>query len=48
MITVPEGQTQFEREVELITDWYNEHRPHDTLGGRTPNEVFFSRPPANE
>ncbi len=48
MITVPEDQPQFEREVELIIEWYNEHRPHDTLGGRTPDEVFFSRPPANE
>ena len=48
MITLPEDQPQFEREVELIIEWYNEHRPHDTLGGRTPNEVFFSRPAANE
>ncbi len=48
MITVPEDQTQFEREVKLITEWYNEHRPHDTLNGKTPNEVFFSRPAANE
>ena len=47
-ITVPEDQSQFEREVERITEWYNEHRPHDTLNGRTPNEVFFSRPAANE
>ncbi len=48
MITVPEDQTQFEREVELVIEWYNEHCPHDSLNGRTPNEVFFSRPPANE
>ena len=48
LITPPEEQAQFEREVGFIIDWYNEHRPHDTLGGRTPNEVYFSRPPANE
>jgi putative transposase len=48
LITVPEDQTKFEHEVGLIIDWYNEHRPHDTLGGKTPNEVYFSRPPANE
>jgi putative transposase len=45
---VPEEQSQFEWEVELIIDWYNEHRPHDTLHGKTPNEVYFSRPAANE
>ena len=28
--------------------WYNEHRPHETLGGKTPNEVFFSREAANQ
>ena len=48
LITVPEDQSQFEREVGLIINWYNEHRPHDTLAGRTPNEVYFSRSPANE
>ena len=45
---VPEDQTEFERECSLIIAWYNEHRPHDTLDGKTPNEVYFSRPPANE
>ena len=48
LVTPPEEQAHFEREVGFIIDWYNEHRPHDTLGGRTPNEVYFSRPPANE
>jgi putative transposase len=48
LITVPEDQAQFEREVGFITEWYNECRPHDTLGGKTPNEIYFSRPPANE
>ena len=48
LITVPEEQSQFERELSLIINWYNEHRPHDTLGGRMPNEVYFSRQAANE
>jgi hypothetical protein len=48
LFTVPEDQAEFEREVRSIVDWYNEHRPHDTLGGRTPNEIYFLRPPANE
>ena len=47
-ITIAEEQSEFEREVALIIDWYNEYRPHDTLGGRTPNEVHFSRSAANE
>jgi hypothetical protein len=29
-------------------DWYNEHRPHGTLDGKTPNEVHYSRPAAHE
>jgi hypothetical protein len=48
LITVPEVQEHFEQELGLIIDWYNEHRPHETLGGKTPNEVAFSRPAANE
>ena len=47
-ITIPEDQAEFERELRLIVDWYNEYRPHDTLGGKTPNEIYFSRSPANE
>ena len=27
-----EDQTAFERELELIIDWHNEHRPHETIG----------------
>jgi transposase InsO family protein len=42
----------FRREVmqQLMTSlvgWYNEHRPHTTLKGATPNEVYFKRFPAN-
>ena len=48
LITLPEDQSLFTREVDLIVHWYNEHRPHDTLDGKTPNEVYFSRPAANE
>jgi hypothetical protein len=47
-ITIAEEQSEFGRQVALIIDWYNEYRPHDTLGGRTPNEVHFSRSAANE
>ena len=44
---IPEEQSQFEQEVSLIIAWYNEHRPHMTLDGKTPNEVYFSRLAAN-
>jgi len=48
LLLIPEDQAQFERELSLVRDWYNEHRAHETLGGKTPNEVFYSRPAANE
>ena len=44
---VPLGAQAFRREVALVLGWYNEHRPHATLGGRTPDEVYFRRFPAN-
>jgi transposase InsO family protein len=48
LTTIPENQTEFEHELELIIDWYNEHRPHETLDGKTPNEVHYARPAAHE
>jgi putative transposase len=48
LTTIPEDQSQFEREVTLIIDWYNDHRPHNTLEGKTPNEVYFSRTATSE
>jgi hypothetical protein len=27
--------------------WYNEHLPHTSLKGVTPNEIYFKRFPAN-
>ena len=40
---------QFFRELKENNDrdWFNEHRPHTTLGGRTPNEAYFERRPLN-
>ena len=37
----------FRRELVSFIDWYNEHRPHTTLGGKTPEEVYHNRYPAN-
>ncbi|MBI4819402.1 MAG: transposase [Deltaproteobacteria bacterium] len=28
--------------------WYHEHRPHESLAGRTPNEVYSGVESANE
>ena len=44
---VPLRSAAFRCEVQLTIGWYNEHRPHTTLRGRTPNEVYLKRFPAN-
>jgi transposase InsO family protein len=36
------------RQIELYLSWYAEYRPHQGLGGQTPNEVYYNRAPANE
>jgi hypothetical protein len=46
-IFIPVRRNDFRRETVSFVDWYNEHRPHMTLEGRTPNEVYFDRRPAN-
>ncbi len=35
-------------ELDIYVRWHNELRPHTYLGGRTPDEVYFEREPANE
>jgi len=40
-------QRTFEADASLYVAWHNEHRPHTALQGRTPNEVYFGRRPAN-
>jgi transposase InsO family protein len=42
---VPLLRRQFQREIALFLSWYNE-RPHMTLKGATPDEVYFGRRPA--
>ncbi len=32
------------REVSFYLNWYAEHRPHQGLDGRTPNEVYDRLP----
>jgi len=35
------------RETQLFFEWYNKHRPHMSLNGKTPNEVYFKMRAAN-
>ncbi len=44
---VPFRIVAFRRNVQATVDWFNEYRPHTTLRGRTPNEVYERRFPAN-
>jgi transposase InsO family protein len=44
---VPFRRAAFHREVALFIDWYNAHRPHMTLAGGTPDEVYHRRRPLN-
>jgi len=48
LLLVPLRREAFCRELNRFADWFNEHRPHEWLGGRTPNEAYFQRPPANQ
>jgi hypothetical protein len=47
-IIVPLRISDFNEELIRYVIWYNEYRPHQTLHGRTPNEVYESRFSARE
>ncbi|HUT32156.1 MAG TPA: hypothetical protein VNE39_01640 [Planctomycetota bacterium] len=44
---IPLQRRAFLREVQLVAGWYNAHRPHMSLDGRTPDEVYDDLCPAN-
>jgi len=44
---VPLQRRAFLRELRYLVAWYNSHRPHMTLGGRTPDEVYHRLRPMN-
>ena len=46
-IRIPLQIEAMRREVSLYATWYNEHRPNQALGGRTPREVHSGIQPAN-
>ncbi len=46
-LIVPGLRQPFQRELECFVTWFNGFRPHASLEGQTPNEVYFRRQPAN-
>ena len=46
-ILIPLALEAMRREFTVYLAWFNEHRPSQALGGRTPNEVYTGRRPAN-
>jgi putative transposase len=40
-ILVPFRNAEFRRELRCFMVWYNQNRPHMTLVGQTPDEVYF-------
>jgi hypothetical protein len=47
LLLVPDRRDAFLRELTRTVDWYNQFRPQTWLGGKTPNEVYFAKFPAN-
>jgi transposase InsO family protein len=47
-IAVPFAVPALQTELNLYVFWYNHHRPHQALGGRTPFEAYHGLKPANE
>ncbi|MFI5378344.1 MAG: hypothetical protein ACHRHE_03480 [Tepidisphaerales bacterium] len=44
---MPLWRERFQSTLGHLAAWYNEHRPHASLDGRTPDEVYHRRRPAN-
>ena len=48
IILVPLRTDAFHQELMCFTYWYNQSRPHSSLNGRTPHEVYHDVLPACE
>jgi hypothetical protein len=46
-LLIPYRRATFLRELCAVVQWYNSHRPHTWLGGRTPDEVYYGTFAAN-
>jgi hypothetical protein len=47
LLLVPLRREAFRRELLEMAAWYNTERPHMSLNGQTPDEVYRARFPAN-
>jgi putative transposase len=47
-IRVPLSLNSMRRETSYYVNWYNQHRPHSGLLGKTPVEMFKGKRPANK
>ena len=45
-ISVPSSAALMQAELIVFGRWFNSARPHQALGGETPDEVFFGKRPA--
>ena len=45
-LIIPYRRDAFRRELTLFVEWFNGYRPHTWLQVRTPDEIYFGRPPA--
>ncbi|MCP4375860.1 MAG: transposase family protein, partial [bacterium] len=48
VIVVPFRKEPFRQELTYFMDWYNQNRPHSTLDGKTPDEIYHTLRPASE
>ena len=46
-LLVPYSRDEVMRELQWYGQWHNGSRPHTKLGGRTPDEVYHAKRPAN-
>jgi hypothetical protein len=44
---LPLRRQAFLRQLRYLAEWYNRHRPHMTLDGKTPDEVYRRLRPMN-
>ena len=47
-VIIPFGIDAMRTDLSAYLSWFNEHRPHQFLDGRTPLEVYQNSTPANE
>ena len=47
-ILIPYNTKQMRSEMTVVIQWYNRHRPHETLDGATPIERYENSTPSNQ